>query len=800
MRRNGYLKTMILSFFFIMFVILGAFGTSQNVKADLKDEINDGISNWTRSYSSEVGQKTIGNGLKLGYTFGLANDANGTVTDGNDKTIVDDSTQPSAGPNNVSYYKMNIFLNNNGRYVQSVFQSGQTNNIKPQNVSLSSIDFGMVFSESDKGNTTGGSSGISTRDYSVLLNLISKSKEYYTGTDANGNIASKIMGKFSKTDSYGTHTFVVEMLLRVSPGNAAFVQRELYVKNTGNSPQSFGVFFGEDTKLSSYDTVRVRDLGNKHGIYIEDGSYKLMVSNNVPDGFTKYTGEDYTSGMNWLSKFSTKTIEGTGDEAVDHSYGDSLSDGKDSAYTIAWPYVKNLQPGDTAHFGSGMGVTESPYSVPTPRKSFTNETSTDGKNRVGDKLKFTLNIGNYGYKSQWNFANIKDKIPDGLQIDPNSIKKVNQSGTTTSINSSAYDASTKTLNAPVNLSLTDGQEAAITFEATITSAADGSTITNTGDFLGTDPNTDGGETKTYSSSVDIPVEGNPYKDSFTQEIKNSKDSDWGTTAKGSKGDTIDFKNTYTVKSNSSDSLKAASASFVNKLPAGLTADGSATFTFSNGYESYTSNIENGTLIVPSLAPGDSVTITYSATVTGDAGTTLYNDATLSEGKTSSGINLGTLTTNQTELNIENMIGFTSIPTKIDFGTVHMAGKEKTLSNVSTDGQLIVNNSSSAPYDETVSYDNADSETQLKDPLTGAALNPSADTGLLFLKQRNSAATDSGTWQTVDTTGTKIRTSSFTGNQDLTNYIGVGDWQLKLSPTTNPGGYTGKITWNISDSI
>lgn len=797
--KRGYQKSFFLSLFFAVFMFFCVFGGTQNVQAATitGNEIDDGLTNWKAQQNSVVGQKSINGNLSLGYTFGLANDSSGKVTKGNDTTVETQSVMNDNGANNVKYSKMNVFLNDSGNYIGSVFQSGSTNstNIDPGKVSLSSPDFGIVFSKSDKGKN-----GINAQEYSILMNMTDK--KYFVTQDANGNEATKIVGNYSKTDSYGTHNFVVEILLRVSPGNVALVQRELFVKNTSNSAQSFGVFFSEDTKLGSYDIVRVRDLGNKHGIYVEDGKYKLIVSNSVPDGFTKYTGQDYVNGnMNWLGKFSDKTINGTGDEASGNSYGTSLSSGSDSSYTIAWPYVTDLQPGETAHFGSGMGVTESPYSVPTPKKSYTNETSTDGKNRVGDKLKFTLKLGNYGFNSKWSFNNIKDKIPSGLQIDPNSIKRIDQNGTSTNISSSAYDSSTKTLNAPVNLTLGDGQDAAITFEATITSDADGSTITNTGDFLGTDVNQDNGVIKTYSSSVDIPVEGNPYKDSFTQEVKNSKDSTWGTSATGSKGDTIDFKSTYTVKANSSDYLKKASASFMDKLPDGLTVNGPATFTFSDG-NTYPSTVGNnsGTLIIYDLKPGNSVTVTYSATITGDAGTTLYNDATLSGGKTSSGINLGTLTTNQTEVNIQNLVGFTSVPTKIDFGTVHMAGKEKTLSNISTDGQLAVNNSSSKPYDVTVSYDNSDSSTQMKNPLTGAALDPAADTGLLFIKQRDNDATDSGTWQSVDKTGTKIRNSSFTGNQDLTQYIGVGDWRLKLSPTTNPGGYSGKITWNISDSI
>lgn len=80
--------------------------------------------------------------------------------------------------------------------------------------------------------------------------------------------------------------------------------------------------------------------------------------------------------------------------------------------------------------------------------------------------------------------------------------------------------------------------------------------------------------------------------------------------------------------------------------------------------------------------------------------------------------------------------------------------------------------------------------------------PTNGSNLLFIRQRNTSDTDSGTWEPISPTGTPIRNTNFSGNQDdlnLTNYVGVGDWQIYLSPEASPGTYNGTITWTMVDS-
>ncbi|WP_404351058.1 isopeptide-forming domain-containing fimbrial protein [Companilactobacillus paralimentarius] len=169
----------------------------------------------------------------------------------------------------------------------------------------------------------------------------------------------------------------------------------------------------------------------------------------------------WIGSKDWIKGFDSKT--GAGAEAKGYSYGNSITGStavSDSSYTLKWDPT-TLESGKTAHFGSTMGVTASPYALPVVSKTYTNETDSSGTNNIGDKLKFSLKVRNNGYGSSWTYEKLKDTIPDGLQIDPNSIVLTYNNGTYTSINASDYDASTKTLTIPPTLSLTDGQEATI---------------------------------------------------------------------------------------------------------------------------------------------------------------------------------------------------------------------------------------------------------------------------------------------------------------------------------------------------
>jgi len=441
---------------------------------------NDGITNWSSTSTNKVGELPIdGNNLQLGYAFGLAQNTSGKVTTGGDDTVTKDSVSNGI---NTQYSKMNVFLNNSGNYISSVYQGGYTNpsSIK-ENVSPTSPNFMIAPSTAITLN------GITSTAFSILGNPGSSNgtgntglsnKAYYYGTDANGNPAYKITGHFTRSNNSGykngNYDMDVEILLRPSPTNSAIVQREMYVKNTASTAAEFVTLFGEDTKLGDSsggnDKVPVYDLGNKEGLYIGDtynnNEFRLMVTNQTPDGFDSYNGQARSD--NWAAGLTNGYVTGTGAETNNNPKGTQLTGYVDTAYILKWNST-TLAPGQTAHFGSTIGVTAKPYSIPTPSKTYKNETRSDGTNKVGDKLKFNLKITNNGYGAKWNYNKLVDVIPKGLQVDPSTLKLTDDNGATQILDPSDYNASTNTITIPPALTLTDEQHATVTFEAQITS-------------------------------------------------------------------------------------------------------------------------------------------------------------------------------------------------------------------------------------------------------------------------------------------------------------------------------------------
>ncbi|MDT6952598.1 isopeptide-forming domain-containing fimbrial protein [Companilactobacillus alimentarius] len=791
----------------ISFLILMAFlSIPKIVHADSNaspEADNDITWNESAGTYSSMQLINIGGNLDLGYTFGLAQDTNGNVfqpnsSDGlvrtnNDDTVTKDSV--IAGANNIYNTKMNIFLRNNQSYVGSVFQGTHTSSVasdRTEQVSLTSPDFLIV--------PTTMPSNVTAKDYSLLSNMTNK--KIYTGEDKNGHLALKIVGDFVRGTGSGNNVFnlTAEIVLRASPTNSADIQRELYLKNNSDQTQSFQVLFGEDTKLSNNDQVQIKDLGTKNGLYIEDGSYKLMVTNQMPDGFNQYAGQAFTSGsMNWAKGFSS---DGSGAESKDYNYGDSITGtGRiDSSYTLKWNPT-TLKQGESSHYGSTMGVTANPYALPVVSKSYTNETTGEaggtGKNSVNDKLKFSLKVKNNGYGSTWTYKKLEDKIPNGLQIDPDSLAIKYNDGTTQKLSSENYDDSTKTLSIPPALSLTDGQQATITYEATITKAAGGKTITNTADFTGHDTKTDD---KTYSASVDIDVEKPSYDFDFTKEVKNvtNGETDFKDSTDAKIGDTVEYHIYFGVKSDSTDSL-AAGSKLNESLPTGIEQDGSAKVKGPDGYEYNSSSIGTGISVVK---PGENLTIDFKAKVTSAAVGQLHNTVTITGGTTTPGNEtIPTMVSSDAIVNVQKSNAFTSVPSLIDFGSVNMTGASKTITNVATKGELVVTHPDSSNFNISVAYDNNNAATQMQNS-NGSTL-PSSSDGLLFIKQRDNSEDDLGTWQPLLPTGTMIRTSDFSGSQqalNLTNYVGANDWQMRLSPDTNAGTYSGTLTWSLSESI
>lgn len=809
------LTVQLLSIIFAL-VIIFFLAPITNVHAD--HTFDDGISNWSSYGSNPTAQFdkiSMGkSGLSLGYSFGLAQNTSGKVPMGNnasDTSFLKDSI--SSGSNNTSFSKINEFLDDNGTYRNVLFQ-GQHNSatIAPQYVSYTSPDFMIVPADST-------SKKIYSADYSILGVLASnngntglKNKKYYVATMPNGTHAYKITGDFSRgggSANNGTFNLQAEILLRPSPTNVAIVQRELYLYNPSNTTQQFKILFGEDTSMingvSIQDTVPVFDLGDKRGIYIESNAYnnndfKLYVTNQTDDGFTSYTGQAKSGTANWADAFSTQAVNGTGAEAQNNASGTQLSKFGDSAYTLKWD-TTTLKPYQTSHYGSTFGVAVSPIAVPTADKTYTNETRSDGTNRVGDKLKFSLSMTNNGYKSHWSYQKLVDQIPNGLQIDANSIRQINDNGSVSIPSSSNYNDENKTLTIYPNVSLTDSQVTKITFEANITSdapdAATDGNLTNTADFTGTDVGNGETAAKTFSATVKIPIQKPNYDFTFTKKVKNvTTGTDFDNSVDAHVGDIVDFFLEYKVTGK--DSLNGG-AHLSDKLPTGLVQQGKAYVKGPNDTKPYTSsNIDTDIIQVN---PGQNVTVEFNAEVTSAAVGKVTNTATVTGGVSSSGEKPGDMVSNGATVNVLKSDSITSIPSLIDFGSVNMYGTKKTLDNVKTTGELTVSHPTNNNFNVYVSYDNDNNDTKMTNS-NGDTL-PANDSGLIFIKQRKQSATDTGTWQPISPQGTAIRDQSFTGNttfQNLSDYIGVGDWQLKLAPDTVPGAYNGKLTWTMVDDI
>lgn len=818
-----------LAIIFMMFLTFLSFSTITTQAATdstiSASDFDDGISGWTSGSTNKIGQINIGTSnltgknLKLGYAFGLAQNQSGLVSEMGDNTITQNSL--AASTNNIQFSKMNVFLNDGGSYISSAFQQGyKYTSSNTASVSLTSPDFLLVPSDSTK--------SITAKDFSILGagtntnnngNPGLTNKHFYYTTGAHP--AYKIIGNYVRTTGSaknGEYDLEVEILLRPSPTNSAIVQREMYVKNTGDSDQSFTILFSEDTKLGDSnggnDSVPIYNLGNGQGLYIQDSyggtNYKLMVTNLTTDGFKYYSGQTYDSGgsgMNWAKGFTNGNVSGTGAETGTIN-SNLLGDGKsgDTSYTLKWKPT-TIAPGETAHYGSTIGVTAKPFAVPNPEKSYTNETRSDGTNMVGDKLKFTLNMTNNGYGSSWRYDKLVDKLPAGLSVDASTLRLVNNGGTAQVLDPTDYDASTNTITIPPALTLTDDQDATVTFEAQITkdaltSSGGENTITNTANFTGVDIGNKETEQKTYPASVDIKVEPPAYNYSFTKLVRKHGDTDYKTSVEAKTGDVVDYQIIYSVAADSKDTLNSG-AVIDDTLPTGLDLDTSTIKIWgpgdpdSGGY--HQSHINTGS--INPVGKGQRVKIEFSAKVTTSSAGILTNTATITNVKTTGNQSFASQTSTGADVNVKNVDAITSVPSKIDFGSTNMYGQSQTLNNVSTVGELIVAHPTNNPYNVTVSYDNDKAGIQMVNN-DGDTLQADAS-GLLFIRQRTNKDTDVGTWQPLTATGTTIQSAYFTNYDDaknLTSYVGADDWQIKLAADTLPGTYNGTLTWGLTESI
>lgn len=786
----------------------------------------DGIDSWTFKgdlATNEVGEIPIGGNVSLGYAFGAARDVSGNVKAG-DKTISHQSTVLFP---KISNSKINIFLNDNGKYY-GILHQGEDSYIggSPENASNTSIDFALLESSQSASN------------FYADMNLLANTSQidsanggiyklFYSTTDKKGQKILKMVGHFYKKGVF------FEIVLRPSPSGSPVLQRELYVYNPGTKNVTFQPFYGEDTGLnpdnndnSSVDNVPMFAIGGGLGLYIESGlknsESKLFITNNIDGGFKDFMGRVLAYPDNWSIKgkdpnkveisspklpFTTEenpsaNISGDTNAAADQNlmvgknnsgqeYKIVNGDGKqDTSYILRWPYT-TLAPGNVAKFVSNIGATVKPYAIPTVKKTYKNLTSKDGTNNVGDKLHFTLSVRNDGYGSNWIISKIKDDLPTGLTIDPNSAL-VNESGTGIDYNP--------------NAGVTDGATATYEFDATINNKAPvyatNGKITNTVQFTGY--NKGFSDTRTYEDSVDIPIETPDYAYDFTHQVRNvtaDPNSDFSDSVDATTGDQLEIKSVFTASVWTAQNAKYKNKAlddngdFLNNEEDKLSLISSSVYM--NGVLAQDA-IQSG-LYTANTPAGQPNTFVYRVQVNSSTEETILNSSTMEDVKDVNNKTLSIGPSDTISIHVHPPVPTTSfikVPELIDFGSINSTGTEKMLTNKQTKGNLIVSHSAETPYQVLVSYDNNSDQA-----LANGDDKLIQDDGLSLLLDNNSIE-EPDDWEPLSPTGIPINNQEFVGSDeplDLTKYVGLDKWKLRVPSTAKSGKYTGQVTWTIADT-
>lgn len=843
--------------FLFTFVIAGAQSTLQvnaATQADIVnilEKIDDGITNWdykTRytNPKNEIGKIPIGDGLSLDYTFGSAKNQAGKVMAGDDTITKTDKLSNNLQGNS----KINIFLEHNGQYYGIIHQNKDAyigENGKPYTASDTSLDFAVV----------NGGLSLSGSNYGVMSKMTTKI--FAVGHDSKKRTVLKIGGPISNlTDMYA------EVVLRPDPTGAPIVRRELYLYNNGSSEQdTFQVYFGEDTALgkdpSIIDDVPLYAIGNDEGLYMYDtqtpsnSGSKLYVTNNVPDGFTSYIGKAYMDSAHWDLKGYAEVYGGGQIASPNLKYGDTTNGdngrvpgskllfGKkehsditypvvnknsgeqlqDSAYTLRWPYVednKGLKPGKTFHYASTMGATLAGYPIPSVSKTYTNTTPhSDGLNHVGDKLKFTLKAQNNGLKSHWSLIDIKDALPTGLKIDPDSITykwtEMNTSGSgntqkdredeiTSGTIPSMYVTDNTLDYTPFNTVLKEKDRYYVTFYATVdnkapTSAGTLKYLTNEATFTGYNADTNK-DRKDVKDSVNIPIDVNGFNYNFTNQVRNitaDPNSAFSDNVDATTGDILEIKSVLTANvtiNNGGKYINTTNIGYGKKLQL---ISGSVTL---NGV-AQSDSLQGG--IVPGITTANQPnTFIFRVKVNSKIDETVENYAQFlgaSNFITGEALTFGP--SDSAYVHVHPPIPTTSfieVPELIDFGSINSTGTEKMLTNKQTKGNLIVSHSAETPYQVLVSYDNSGDQA-----LTNNNEKLIQDDGLSLLLDNNSNE-EPDDWEPLSTTGIPINNQEFIGSDeplDLTKYIGFDKWKLRVPSTAKSGQYNGEVTWTIADT-
>ena len=382
-------------------------------------------------------------------------------------------------------------------------------------------------------------------------------------------------------------------------------------------------------------------------------------------------------------------------------------------------------------------------------------------------------------------------MPNGLTIDPNSTL-INESGTGIDYNP--------------NTSVTDGATATYEFDATINNKAPvyatNGKITNTVQFTGY--NKGFSDTRTYEDSVDIPIETPDYAYDFTHQVRNitaDPNSDFSDTVDATTGDQLEIKSVFTASVGTVQDAKYKNKAlddngdFLNNEKDKLSlVSGSVHM---NGVPVQDA-IQSG-LYTEYTPAGQPNTFVYRVQVNSSTDEIIHNSSTMEDVKDVNNKVLSIGPSDTISIHVHPPIPTTSfieVPELIDFGSINSTGTEKMLTNKQTKGNLIVSHSAETPYQVLVSYDNNSDQA-----LANGDEKLIQDDGLsLLLDNSSNEAIDD--WEPLSTTGIPINNQEFIGSDeplDLTKYVGLDKWKLRVPSTAKSGKYTGQVTWTIADT-
>lgn len=138
----------------------------------------------------------------------------------------------------------------------------------------------------------------------------------------------------------------------------------------------------------------------------------------------------------------------------------------------------------------------------TLTKTAANVTRNDGTTRVGDTIRYTIELENTHLGTAWMDAVIRDNIPVGLEPLSNTIKLTLPDGSTVSVKDDAYDVDTRILSVVVG-EVIGTQKVVLVFDALVTEEALDANIGNVVVGIGVLPST-------WDPEAEHPAIGDPF--------------------------------------------------------------------------------------------------------------------------------------------------------------------------------------------------------------------------------------------------------------------------------------------------